>query len=427
MNLNEKIKSVLNVPAANGRIKAELRFALRINEAEGGKYDDLLNGVLDKLIEKLKETKFISAEITAQTEEALSPLHSVAKEYKVHTVSHAHIDMNWMWAYQETVNVTLDTFRTMIRLMEEYPDFTFSQSQASTYEICEKYDPELFEAIKQRVKEGRWEITASTWTEADKNLSSGESLARHNLYTKEYMKEKFGLESEDLALDFEPDTFGHSHFVPEILNRGEVKYYYHCRGKENEYAYRYKSPSGSEILCYQEPFWYNGMVDDTFYEGLPLVCKKIGAKIGLRVYGVGDHGGGPSRRDIERIMDMQNWPIAPTIIFSTYHAFFKELEEYRENLPVMDTERNFIFTGCYSSQSEIKAGNRACEDRLYEGEAISAISNAFSSYKECRENYKNAWKKVLFNQFHDIIPGSSIREVYEDSKAQYEEILAKAE
>lgn len=424
MNINEKFKIVGNTPSANNRLKAELRFAIRINEAKKGEYDELLNKVFDELLIKIKNSKFISDEITRETEEALKPMWAVAKSYKVHTVSHAHIDMNWMWAYQETVNVTLDTFRTMIRLMEEYPQFTFSQSQASTYEICEKYDPELFEAIKKRVKEGRWEITASTWTEADKNLSGGESLARHNLYTKEYMKEKFGLNSEDLALDFEPDTFGHSHFVPEILNQGEVKYYYHCRGKENEYAYRYKSPSGSEILCYQEPFWYNGMVDDTFYEGLPLVSKKIGAKVGLRVYGVGNHGGGPSRRDIERIMDMQTWPIAPTIIFSTYHAFFKELENYRENLPVMDTERNFIFTGCYSSQSEIKAGNRACEDRLYEGEAISAISNAFSSYKENRESYKNAWKKVMFNQFHDILPGSCVRDSRHHAMGVYQEALA---
>lgn len=427
MSINEKIKSILNYPSVNGRLKGELRFALRINEARDGEFDNLLNTALDKLLEKLKKTKFITEEITFETEKELEPIGEVSKDYKVHTVAHAHIDMNWMWAYQETVNVTLDTFRTMLRLMEEYPQFTFSQSQASVYDICEKYDPEMFEAINKRVKEGRWEITASTWTEADKNLPSGESLSRHHLYTKQYMKEKFGLESEQLAIDFEPDTFGHSNFVPEILNSGEVKYYYHCRGKELQYAYRYKAPSGDEILCYQEPFWYNGMVDDYFYEGIPMVAKKIGANIGLRVYGVGDHGGGPSRRDIERLLDMQKWPIAPTIVFSTYHAFFKELEQVRDSLPVVDTERNFIFTGCYSSQSQIKAGNRICEDKLCAGEAISAISSAFASHKENKENFKNAWKKVLFNQFHDIIPGSCVRDSRNHALGMYQEALASTD
>ena len=427
MSINEKVKQVFNTQSIDERLKGELRFALRINEARDGEFDNLLNTALDKLLEKLEKTKFITEEITFETEKELEPIGEVSKDYKVHTVAHAHIDMNWMWAYQETVNVTLDTFRTMLRLMEEYPQFTFSQSQASVYEICEKYDPEMFEAIKKRVKEGRWEITASTWTEADKNLPSGESLSRHHLYTKQYMKEKFGLESEQLAIDFEPDTFGHSNFVPEILNSGEVKYYYHCRGKELQYAYRYKAPSGDEILCYQEPFWYNGIIYPHSFEGIPMVAKKIGANIGLHVYGVGDHGGGPSRRDIERLLDMQKWPIAPTIVFSTYHAFFKELEQVRDSLPVVDTERNFIFTGCYSSQSQIKAGNRICEDKLCAGEAISAISSAFASHKENKENFKNAWKKVLFNQFHDIIPGSCVRDSRNHALGMYQEALASTD
>ncbi|MBQ8203355.1 MAG: alpha-mannosidase [Clostridia bacterium] len=424
MNINEKLKSILNFPAINGRLKGELRYALRINEARDGEYTELLDSVLDELIEKLKKDRFISDKITAETEKALEPISAVAKGYKLHVVSHAHIDMNWMWGYHETVNITLDTFRTMLRLMAEYPDFTYSQSQASTYAICEEYDPEMFEAIKEKVKEGRWEVTASTWTEADKNLSSGESLSRHHLYTKQYMKERFGLDSEALALDFEPDTFGHSAFVPEILNGGEVKYYYHCRGKELAYAYRYKAPSGAEIICYQEPFWYNGAIDDNFFEGLPMVCKKIGINSGLRVYGVGDHGGGPTRRDIERIIDMQSWPIAPTMIFSTYHAFFKELEAAKDKLPVVDTERNFIFTGCYSSQSAIKGGNRLCEDRLYQGETLSALSGVYADKKVNKENYKKAWKKVLFNQFHDIIPGSCVGDSRNHAMGMYQEALA---
>lgn len=426
MNLTEKIHSILQYPAVNDRLKAELRYALRVSSAAEGKYDRLLEDVCGSILEKLEQTGCIDHEMTAEAETRLADMVPAAKAYTLHMVSHAHIDMNWQWGYQETVNVTLDTFRTMLRLMEEYPAFTFSQSQASTYAICEEHDPVLFEAIQKRVKEGRWEVAASTWTEADKNLPSGESLSRHHLYTKAYMKEKFGLTSQQLQLDFEPDTFGHSAFVPEILNQGQVKYYYHCRGKELEYAYRYKAPSGAEVLCYQDPFFYNETIDPYFYEDLPLICQKRGIQVGLRVYGVGDHGGGPSRRDIELIGQIQQWPLAPTILFSTYAAFFKQLEQYRDRLPVMDSERNYIFTGCYSSQSEIKAGNRLCEDRLYTAETLSALSGVYADAPGSQRMFRNAWQKVLFNQFHDILPGSCVRDSRHHALGLYQEAMAFA-
>ncbi len=426
MNLIEKVSRIIQTPSSDDRLKAQLRYALRISEAKSGEFDQLLHAVCDDVLAKIESIGCINQSVTDAFEQAMKPLKQVARSYKLHMVSHAHIDMNWMWGYQETVNVTLDTFRTMLRLMEEYPQFTYSQSQASTYEICEEYDPALFQAIRNRVKEGRWEVTASTWTEADKNLPSGESLTRHHLYTKAYFQEKFGLDSQQLQLDFEPDTFGHSAFVPEILNGGEVKYYYHCRGQENQYAYIYQAPSGARVLCYQDPFFYNEVIDSFMYEDLPLICQKRGIQVGLRVYGVGDHGGGPSRRDIERILQMQSWPIAPTIVFSTYHAFFQELEAQKESLPVIDSERNYIFTGCYSSQSEIKAGNRLCEDRLYSAEVFSAFANAFTAGANFQKQFRKAWQKVLFNQFHDILPGSCVRDSRHHAMGLYQEALATA-
>lgn len=426
MSIVSKLAQILSYPCSTDRIKAELRFVTRVNEVSDGNFDALLENVFDRLIEKLKTVGFINSDIIEQTENELSEMIPACKEYTLHIVTHAHIDMNWVWGYQETVNLTLDTFRTMIRLMEEYPEFTFSQSQASTYKICEDHDPFLFEKIKERIAEGRWEVTASTWTEADKNLPSGESFARHNLYTKKYMKEKFGLKSEQLQLDFEPDTFGHSLFTPEIVNNGEVKYYYHCRGKELEYAYRYKSPSGAEILCYQDPFFYGGTVNDYLYEFLPEFYKLRGVKSGIRVIGVGDHGGGPTRRDIEWIRELQKWPLSPQIVWSSYADFFKELETYKDKLPVIDSERNFIFTGCYSSQSEIKAGNRLCEDRLYSAETLSAFANTFANGRAYNAHFENAWHKVLFNQFHDILPGSCVRDSRHHAVGLYQETLALA-
>ncbi len=423
MTLVNKISRILCFPSTDERLKFQLRFAYRLSKIEGGKFDDLLNSVCDKVLEKLEVSKIIAPEITEFFENELAPISKAAKEYTLHMVSHAHIGMYWMWGYQETVNITLNTFRTMLRLMEEYPEFTFSQSQASTYEICEKHDPELFDAIVKRVKEGRWEVSASTWTEADKNLPSGESLIRHNLYTKQYMKEKFGLNSEDLCIDFEPDTFGHSAFVPEILNKGGVKYYYHCRGKELEYAYVYKAPSGAKILCYQDPYFYGSAISEYTIETVPDMFEKRGTKTALFVYGVGDHGGGPSRRDIETIKRLQSFPIAPKVLFSSYKNFFTELEKDIDKFPVYDTERNFLFTGCYSSQSEIKAGNRICEDRLFTAETMSAISTILADTKPYTTLFSDAWKKVLFNQFHDILPGSCVKDSRHHALGVYQEAL----
>lgn len=424
MTLVNKISRILCLPSTDERLKFQLRFAYRLSKIEGGKFDDLLNSVCNKVLEKSEVSKIITPEITEFFENELVPISKVAKEYTLHMVSHAHIDMNWMWGYQETVNITLDTFRTMLRLMEEYPDFTFSQSQASTYEICEKHDPELFDAIVKRVKEGRWEVSASTWTEGDKNLPSGESLVRHNLYTKQYMKDKFGLNSEELCIDFEPDTFGHSAFIPEICEKGEIKYYYHSRGKELEYAYVYKAPSGAKILCYQDPYFYGSVItNDYFFETALYMYEKRGTKTSLFVYGVGDHGGGPSRRDIEIIKRVQQYPISPKVIFSSYKNFFNDLEKDIDKFPVIDTERNFLFTGCYSSQSEIKAGNRICEDRLFTAETMSAISTILADTKSYTDHFGDAWKKVLFNQFHDILPGSCVKDSRHHALGVYQEAL----
>jgi len=140
-------------------------------------------------------------EAALAAEEALLPMSAAVKSYTLHCVAHAHIDMNWMWGFPETAAVTMDTFRTMLDLMKEYPQFTFSHSQASTYRIVEKHDPEMLAEIKARVKEGRWEVTASTWVEADKNMPNGESLARHALYTKRYLSDLLGVDPDDLSLD----------------------------------------------------------------------------------------------------------------------------------------------------------------------------------------------------------------------------------
>ena len=402
------------------RILAETECAVRASEAEGGRFDDVIAKVVDYLYDYLAEHGAITKDAAYKAEHALMPSAAAVKAYTVHCVAHAHIDMNWMWGFSETTAVTLDTFRTMLDLMKEYPQFTFSQSQASTYRMVERYDPEMLDEIRARVKEGRWEVTASSWVEADKNMPNGESFARHALYAKRYMHKLFGVNMEDLSLDFEPDTFGHNWNTPEICAKSGIKYYYHHRAYDGHYVYRWQSPSGAEVIVFREPKGYNAFV---LYEHLPFsiqFCNDNHMKDMLLVYGVGDHGGGPTRRDIERILDMSKWPIAPTVVFSTYGAFYQRLELIRELLPVVNQELNFVFTGCYTSQSRIKMSNRIAEDRIYESEALSAMAAAFADGKDNAGSFATAWERILFNQFHDILPGSCVIESREYALGEFQ-------
>ena len=195
MNSNSVAESYrqLKEKAAQGywaqRILAETGYLM---ELLYGKEDDtglLIEEAVGLLEQEYEKNGLITPEAAERAEQLLLPLSERAKEYTLICAAHAHIDMNWMWGYQETVTVTLDTVRTMLRLMEEYPGFTFSQSQASVYRIVEEYAPELLKEIRARVKEGRWEVTASTWVENDKNMPAGEAMARHLLYTKRYLSE----------------------------------------------------------------------------------------------------------------------------------------------------------------------------------------------------------------------------------------------
>ena len=144
-----------------------------------------------------------------ECESILQPLAKAAKTYTIYCAGHAHIDMNWMWSWPETVGITHDTFATVIRLMNEFPEFRFSQSQASCYRIIEEHNPHLLKSIREKVKAGQWEVMASHWVEGDKNMVSGDSLVRHLIYARKYMADLFDLTPEDVQIDWSPDTFGH--------------------------------------------------------------------------------------------------------------------------------------------------------------------------------------------------------------------------
>lgn len=398
------------------RILAELAY---LQELLGS--PDALTPSLKRLERQVDSEGAITRQAALLEEEALSAHGGQAKSLCLVCAAHAHIDMNWMWSMPETTGIVIDTFQTMLGLMEEYPAFTFTQSQASTYEIIEKYAPSMLPAIRERVREGRWEVAATHWVEPDKNMISAESMARHLLYTKQYLARLLDIDPDTLQTDFEPDTFGHPIGVPEALAQGGVRYMYHCRGNENEEIYRWRAPSGSEVLVHRDLNWYNNQIEPGMAAYLPGFCGRNHVKTGLKVYGVGDHGGGPTRRDIQRILDMQAWPLMPEIRFGRIDGYFRSIEPGLERFPVVERELNFVFTGCYTSQSRIKQANRFGEDHLYDSEALASMARLAGCEEKPSADFSRAWKNVLFNHFHDILPGSGVRDTREYALGLFQE------
>ncbi len=411
------------------RLTAQLQFARRlcaVHPEQADEWQALLLDAAHMLDHGLAQSDTDFDLLTAHLESKLAPVGQAAKAYTLLCISHAHIDMNWMWSWPETVAVTNDTFGTMLTLMDEFPAFIFSQDQVSVYDLIERYHPQMFEKIQQRVREGRWEITASQWVEGDKNMASGESLCRHLLYARRYVQEKFGLGPEAVQVDFEPDTFGHAATIPTILARGGVKYYYHCRGSVGPHLYWWLGPDGARVLAFSDVQWYMSTISPEVADALPEYAQATGMKAMPVLYGVGDHGGGPTRRDLKRIIEMNEWPVFPKLEFSTLHHFFHRAEAEATGVPEISGERNFVFTGCYTSQARQKQANRHGENLLYTAEAAAVLGERLGGVPYPQENLRQAWIKVLFSQFHDILPGSGVRETRHYTLGQAQETQAAA-
>ena len=423
-----EMAGVTPMPAPINRILSQLNFALLLNDKLKNEYQLEVEQALTYLEDVMEHQGTLPRSVCEEAERMLLPMKEAAKAYSLIYASHAHIDMNWMWGWQETVAVTLSTFRTILNLMNEYPGFTFSQSQASVYKIVEEFDPDMMKEIQQRIHEGRWEVTASAWVETDKNMPDTESLLRHIGLTRKYLNEVWGIPTDQVKVDFSPDTFGHSRFVPEINTFGSVPYYYHCRGLQDDLTlYRYRAPSGSEVLVYKEPYWYNSGVNPENATGLFEMERRYGLKTGLIVYGVGDHGGGPTRRDLECFMEMKEWPVFPSMRFGTIHEFFAIAETVRDKTPVIDHELNAIFTGCYTTQSRIKLANRRAEAALLDSERMSALAHCTLGTPYPSKNYEKAWQGVLFTHFHDILTGSCVQESREHAMGRLADAIAHAQ
>lgn len=427
------MNKIINITRENREVKwadrivAQLNFGRRLSQECGGAYDDVIERAEKVLEECCKDGAPISPEAVKKTEAVLEELRDEAKSYHVICTAHAHIDMNWQWGWDETVGVAIDTVTTMLKLLEEYPEFKFSLSQASTYKIIADYAPELFEQVKKYVHEGRWEVTAPSWVECDKNMPNGESLVMQLIEAKKFLSEKLEIPMDSINVDFEPDTFGHNINVPEILSHAGVKYYYHSRGTDSDHVvYRWKSPSGAEILVNREHNWYSSQISSEMGLVALELSQRQGFRTTLRVYGVGDHGGGPSRRDIEALLDMATWPCFPNFTLGTYDEFFKECEKYYDIIPLVEnTEIGHLLDGCYNSQTRIKTGNKKAESELYKAGALNVI--AASEGLETVPVRTQTKQDFLLAHFHDIVTGSGVAATRHHALGKYQEIFADTE
>ena len=358
MNYTDKLMKLASLRYSGedyGRICTEICFLDGV--AKGcGRFRDVIEEAADYVL-----SAPITKERVENAERILSPMAKEAKSYTLLFMAHAHIDMNWMWGMQETAVVATDTMRTMLDLMNEFPDFTFSQSQASVYRIVAETSPDMLEEIKSRVKEGRWEITASHWTEADKNLPDGESLTRQILCAKKYLGELFGLPQDYFCIDFEPDTFGYSANVPEILSDAGVKYLFHFRAKqEGKYLYNFVAPSGKRVLALRSFSGYSNRVDDRAVISTAEFCNMHGVKVCPFVYGVGDHGGGPSRVDIKKDTEI------PDISASSDDPFRHMARIFSYGRAVKRAVRNRLYRagGAFHRLLYLTGGDQARKQRL---------------------------------------------------------------
>jgi alpha-mannosidase len=373
-------------------------------------------------------------------------------DVEVIAAGHAHIDVAWLWTLDQTRRKVARTFYNALNQMEQFPHFHFTQSQPQLYDYIRQDDPALFAAIQQRVAEGRWEVIGGAWVEPDCNLSGGESLVRQLMLGRRFFREHFGAGAESPVL-WLPDVFGYAANLPQLIKLAGLEYFFTIKLGWNQYN---KLPMDS--------FWWQGLdgtrvlthfstAPETGLGGEPLDLLKTAtynanlsahtalgswAKLKhkeaqrslLMSYGWGDGGGGPTREMNENAQALANMPGLPRIRQGKVIDFFRQLEvESGDRLPTWNGELYLEgHRGTYTSQSRNKRANRKAEFRLHDAEFLATTASLLDpAYTYPHDDLRQAWEWVCLNQFHDIIPGSSINAVYVDSQAQYAEVFAIAE
>ena len=350
---------------------------------------------------------------------------ATSSELKVAAVGHAHIDTGWLWPVKETVRKCARTFATQLDLIERYPDYVFGASMPQHYQFMKDYYPNIYKRIKTAVKKGQWELQGGMWVEADCNLISGESMVRQLLYGKIFYKKEFGVDVDNLWL---PDVFGYSAALPQILKLAEINYFLTQKISWNQFnefpfqTFNWRGIDGTEILTHFPPEnTYNSELDTKFIMPAQETFKeKDKLNEFMSLFGVGDGGGGPKPENIEMGKRINNLEGAPKVSFDTAKNFFKRLNKNKSILETWVGELYLeLHRGTLTTHGLVKKQNRKLENKL---KAVEFLWSNIELKNYPSEKLDYAWKKLLINQFHDIIPGSSINLVYKNTHIEYDEI-----
>ena len=384
---------------------------------------------------------------------------------KIFLLGHAHLDMAWLWRVSETWRAAQNTFESVLGLQQDFSELIFCHSTPALYEWVEKNRPHLFGAIEEQVKLGCWENVGGMWVEPELNLIAGESIVRQLLYGQRYALEKFGKVSKVVWL---PDSFGFCWSLPQFLIDAGIEYFVTQKLRWNDTnkfdygAFWWRSPDGSEIFSLMSAPIGEGIDPVKMIDYGVEWQTQTGLSDALWLPGVGDHGGGPTRDMLEVARRWQKSPLFPELEFTTAEKYLQSCKDKISesatsknaasgdatskdiesgdaiskdiksgdvpwyvstgNYPVWDDELYLEFhRGCYTTHGDQKRWNRVCENLLYQAELFASLASISNGTKYPRAELEGAWKKLLFNQFHDILPGSSISSVYEDALPQWQE------
>jgi len=337
---------------------------------------------------------------------------------RVHLVCNAHLDPVWLWQWEDGLTEALSTFRVACDFCDDFPGFIFCHNEAVLYKWVEDNDPALFARIRRLVKEGRWHIAGGSYVQADVNLPSGESHIRQFLYGKAYFRRAFG-KAPTTAYNF--DSFGHAVGYAQILAGCGFDSYVFTRPRTHAWrrlfgAFRWRDRSGAEVMMWRSAFGYPTRHDA--YDKLSKTLSLLpGSPDVLFLWGVGNHGGGPSRKDYRQIQEFARDHPECEIVHSTPERFFRAVRAKREQMPVYTDEIQNNNTGCYTSLSRIKRAHRACESLMAVVERMAALAWWLGRAPYPQADLLTAWKDILFCEFHDILPGACTAPVERDALA----------
>lgn len=338
-------------------------------------------------------------------------MSELVKRSRVHLVCNAHLDPVWLWEWEEGAAEALSTFRTAADLCEEFGAFVFNHNEALLYAWIEEFEPALFARIQRLVKERRWHIMGGWFLQPDCNMPSGESFIRQILLGRRYFSEKFGARPTT-AINF--DSFGHTRGLVQILAKCGYDSYVHCRPLPDDLnlpgtAYLWEGYDGSRVMAIRPWGWYLSHLGWAREKVEGFIEENPNEPVGLILWGVGDHGGGPSRKDLRDLTELISSKVDVDILHSTPEAFFADLKASGVPLEVHRGDLNPWGVGCYTSMARVKAKHRALENELYAVEKMLSAAWSLHSLAYPQVDLKEALRDLALAEFHDILPGSSIQ------------------